>query len=159
MKIQLATGNLLFIFIKIIDFVLKICYYVRIIFRESFCMQLKESGEMYLETIFLLSKESAFVRSIDVCEYMGYSKPSVSRAVGLLKDGGYITVEKDGALKLTPLGEEIAQKTFERHTVLSAIFEKLGVNKETAAADACKIEHVISDETFFALKNHLEKNN
>lgn len=119
-------------------------------------MQLKESGEMYLETIHILNKKSGFVRSIDVCEYMGYSKPSVSRAVGLLKEGGYLTVSKNGALKLTELGQEIAEKTYERHIVLTELFEKLGVNRETATADACKIEHVISDETFSALKKHLE---
>lgn len=121
-------------------------------------MQLKESGEMYLETIYILNKKTGFVRSIDVCEHMGYSKPSVSRAVGLLKEGGYLTVSKDGALNLTELGQEIAEKTYERHTVLSALFEKLGVSRETAVADACKIEHVISDETFSALKKHLEYN-
>lgn len=119
-------------------------------------MQLKESGEMYLETIYVLNKKTGFVRSIDVCEHMGYSKPSVSRAVGLLKDGGYLTVGKDGSLNLTELGQEIAEKTFERHTVLSALFEKLGVSSESAVADACKIEHVISDETFSALKKHFK---
>lgn len=119
-------------------------------------MQLKESGEMHLETIYILNKKSGFVRSIDVCEYMGYSKPSVSRAVGLLKEGGYLTVSKNGALNLTELGLGIAEKTYERHIVLTELFEKLGVNGETAAADACKIEHVISDETFSALKKHLE---
>lgn len=119
-------------------------------------MQLKESGEMYLETIYILNKKSGFVRSIDVCEYMGYSKPSVSRAVRLLKEGGYLTVSKNGALNLTELGLEIAEKNYERHIVLTELFEKLGVNGETAAADACKIEHVISDETFSALKKHLE---
>ncbi|MEE0913255.1 MAG: metal-dependent transcriptional regulator [Ruminococcus sp.] len=119
-------------------------------------MQLKESGEMYLETIYVLNKKSGFVRSIDVCEHMGYSKPSVSRAVGLLKEGGYITVGKDGSLLLTELGREIAEKTFERHTVLSELFLRLGVSKETATADACKMEHVISDETFFALRKHLD---
>ncbi len=118
-------------------------------------MQLKESGEMYLETIYILSQKSNFIRSIDVCEEMGYSKPSVSRAMGLLKEGGYITVGTDGSLSLTKLGKDIAEKTYERHTVLSDIFIKLGVNAETAAADACKIEHVISDETFNALKKHL----
>ncbi len=118
-------------------------------------MQLKESGEMYLETIYILSQKSNYVRSIDVCEKMGYSKPSVSRAVGLLKEGGYLTVGVDGSLILTELGKEIAEKTYERHTVLTEIFSKLGVNAEIAAADACKIEHVISDETFAALKNHL----
>ena len=112
-------------------------------------MQLKESGEMYLETIYVLSKKSNYIRSIDVCEEMGYSKPSVSRAVGLLKEGGYLKVGDDGSLILTDLGRE-------RHTVLSKLFVMLGVNPETAAADACKMEHIISDETFAALKNHLE---
>ncbi len=122
-------------------------------------MKLKESGEMYLETIYVLCKNSNFVRSIDVCEKIGYSKPSVSRAVGLLKEGGYITVGDDGALNLTELGKEAAEKTFERHTVLTEFFTKLGVKKEIAAADACKIEHVISDETFSALKEYVEKIN
>lgn len=121
-------------------------------------MQLKESGEMYLETIYVLSKKQKFVRSIDVCDEMNYSKPSVSRAVGILKEGGYLTVGADGALMLTEAGLEIAERTYERHTVLSQIFELLGVDKEIAAADACKIEHVISNETFEALKNHLHKN-
>lgn len=117
-------------------------------------MQLKESGEMYLETIYVLSKKNPFVRAIDVGEYMGYSKPSVSRAMGLLKEGGYVTSDKEGHLKLTDLGTEVAEKTYDRHTTLSAYFEKLGVSKEVATADACKIEHVISDETFEAIKNH-----
>lgn len=120
-------------------------------------MILKESGEMYLETIYVLSKKSSYVRSIDVCEEMGYSKPSVSRAVGLLKDGGYLTVGSEGALKLTSLGREIAEKTYERHTVLSKLFINLGVSENSATADACKIEHVISDETFDALKKHLNE--
>ena len=113
-------------------------------------MQLKESGEMYLESIYVLSKEHPYVRSIDVGEYLGYSKPSVSRAMGLLKDGGYVTANSDGHLTLTDLGREVAEKTYERHTVLTALFRKL-------AADACKIEHVISDETFTALKHHAKK--
>ena len=117
-------------------------------------MQLKESGEMYLETIYVLSKKNPFVRAIDVGEYMGYSKPSVSRAMGLLKEGVYVTSDKEGHLKLTDLGTEVAEKTYDRHTTLSAYFEKLGVSKEVATADACKIEHVISDETFEAIKNH-----
>lgn len=117
-------------------------------------MQLKESGEMYLETIYVLSKKNPFVRAIDVGEYMGYSKPSVSIAMGLLKEGGYVTSDKEGHLKLTDLGTEVAEKTYDRHTTLSAYFEKLGVSKEVATADACKIEHVISDETFEAIKNH-----
>lgn len=120
-------------------------------------MQLKESGEMYLETIYVLSKKSSYVRSIDVCEEMNYSKPSVSRAVGILKEGGYLTVGNNGSLNLTNAGLEIAERTYERHTVLSQIFELLGVDKEIAVADACKIEHVISNETFEALKNHLHK--
>ena len=115
-------------------------------------MQLKESGEMYLETIYVLHKQKGFVRSIDVCEEMGYSKPSVSRAVGLLRDGGYLTVGKDGGLNLTDAGLEVAERTYERHTVLSELFMKLGVSEERAVADACKIEHVISAETFDALK-------
>lgn len=121
-------------------------------------MQLKESGEMYLETIYVLGKKSGYVRSIDVCEEMGYSKPSVSRAVGLLKEGGYLTVGAEGSLILTDLGLEIAERTYERHTVLSEFFTKLGVSEETATADACKIEHVISDETFSVLKDFLKNN-
>lgn len=120
-------------------------------------MKLKESGEMYLETIYVLSKKSSYVRSIDVCEEMGYSKPSVSRAVGLLKEGGYLSVGAEGSLHLTELGKEIAEKTYERHTVLSKFFMYLGVSEESAAADACKIEHVISDETFSALKSYLNE--
>lgn len=118
-------------------------------------MHLQESAEMYLETIYLLTKERSNVRSIDVAEHMGYSKPSVSRAVGLLKQGGYLTVDCDGFLSLTDEGNNVAQKIFERHTVLSRFFASLGVSSEVAAEDACKIEHIISDETFHAIKNHL----
>ncbi len=118
-------------------------------------MKLQESGEMYLETILILSKEKGTVRSIDVSEYMGYSKPSVSRAVGLLKNGGYIDVDKDGHLTLTEEGLYVANRTYDRHRVLSAFFESLGVSEETATEDACRIEHVISDETFAALKKHI----
>ncbi|MBU5461277.1 metal-dependent transcriptional regulator [Lachnoclostridium sp. MSJ-17] len=120
-------------------------------------MQLKESGEMYLETIYILSQRTGFVRSIDVCEEMGYSKPSVSRAVGILRDGGYITVAHDGGLHLTEAGLEVAVRTYERHTVLTEFFTKLGVDEETAANDACKIEHVISSSTFAALKKYLNE--
>ena len=120
-------------------------------------MQLKESGEMYLETIYVLSKRKGFVRSIDVVEEMGYSKPSVSRAMGILRDGGYITVGDNGGLNLTDAGLEVAERTYERHTVLSEFFMKLGVNEERAIADACKIEHVISSETFAAVKKHLKE--
>ncbi len=120
-------------------------------------MQLKESGEMYLETIYVLSQRKGFVRSIDVGEEMGYSKPSVSRAVGILRDGGYITVAHDGGLHLTEAGLEVARRTYERHTVLSEFFIKLGVDEETATNDACKIEHVISSSTFAALKKYLNE--
>ncbi len=117
-------------------------------------MQLQESGEMYLETIFVLSQTKPFVRSIDVVEYMGFSKPSVSRAVGLLKSGGFINVDGNGHLTLTDAGREIAEKTYERHTLLTELFVNLGVSEKTAAQDACRIEHVISDETFAAIKAH-----
>lgn len=118
-------------------------------------MHLQESAEMYLETIYLLSKQRTSVRSIDVAEHMGYSKPSVSRAVGLLKQGGYLVMDGDGFLSLTDEGRAVAEKVFERHTVLSQLFIRLGVNAEVAAEDACKIEHIISDETFAAIKNYL----
>ena len=119
-------------------------------------MALQESGEMYLETILILSKEKSAVRSIDISEHMGYSKPSVSRAVGLLKAGNYIVVEDDGHITLTPAGREIAEKIMARHTLLTDLLTSLGVSRETAANDACKMEHVISDETFEAIKNHLK---
>jgi Mn-dependent DtxR family transcriptional regulator len=118
-------------------------------------MSIHESGEMYLEAILILSKKNGFVRSIDVSEYLGYSKPSVSRAVGILKNGNYIVVEKDGSLSLTESGKEIAEKIFERHTVLSQLLIRLGVSEETATSDACKLEHAISDESFEAIKRHM----
>ena len=120
-------------------------------------MALHESAEMYLETIYELSQKQPSVRSIDVAETMGYSKPSVSRAVGLLKQGGYLLMDKDGFLTLTESGIQVARKIYERHTVLSKMLMALGVSKESAAEDACKIEHVISDETFDAIKNHLDQ--
>ena len=120
-------------------------------------MALQESGEMYLETILILSKEKGYVRSIDISEHMGYSKPSVSRAVGLLKSGNYITVEEDGHILLTDEGRQIAEKIMNRHTLLTRMLESLGVSREIAAADACKMEHVISDETFEAIKNHMQQ--
>ncbi len=116
-------------------------------------MSLQESGEMYLESIYVLLKKGAPIRSIDVCEYMGYSKPSVSRAVGLLKQGGYISVDSDGYLSLTDIGLETANKIYERHTILTNFLIKLGVDPETASNDACRIEHVISDKSFKAIKN------
>ncbi len=111
---------------------------------------------MYLETIYTLTREKANVRSIDICEYMGFSKPSVSRAVGLLKNGGFITVDKDGYITLTDIGTEIGEKIFTRHHILTRFFMWLGVDEETAASDACKIEHDISDASFEAIKKAME---
>ena len=119
-------------------------------------MNLQESGEMYLETILVLSRKISHVRSIDICEHMGFSKPSVSRAVGLLKSGGYINVDKDGYITLTDVGLDEANKIYERHKMLTAFLQAIGVTEETADNDACKIEHVISDETFLAMKKHVE---
>ena len=121
-------------------------------------VSLQESGEMYLETIYVLLKEKRGVRAIDVGEYMGYSKPSVSRALGILKSGGYVTVDKDGFLSLTEAGMEVAERTYTRHSVLTDVFVRLGVSPEQAAEDACRIEHVISDESFNALKKHIAGN-
>lgn len=118
-------------------------------------MALQESGEMYLETILILSKKSGFVRSTDISEYMGYSKPSVSRAMSVLRSGGYIVMDADNLISLTDSGRAVAEKIYDRHTVLSALLVKLGVSPETAAADACKMEHVISDETFNAMRRHM----
>ncbi len=116
--------------------------------------EIQESGEMYLETILVLSMDKPVVRSIDIAEHMGFSKPSVSRAVGILKSREYITVEDGGAIKLTRSGRDIAKKIYERHTVLTEYLEKLGVDKKTAADDACRIEHVISQKSFNAVKKH-----
>lgn len=120
-------------------------------------MALHESAEMYLETIYQLSQERACVRSVDVAEQMGYSKPSVSRAVGLLKQGGYLLMDNDGSLTLTEHGRAAAEKVYERHTVLTRLLVSFGVDETTAAEDACKIEHVISDTSFDAIKQHLAK--
>ena len=118
-------------------------------------MELHESGEMYLEAILVLGQKSGFVRSVDVSEYLGYSKPSVSRAMGILRSGGYVVVDQDGGLSLTRTGREIAEKIFERHTLLSQLLMALGVPAGTAIADACRMEHAISDESFQALKRHM----
>ena len=118
-------------------------------------MILQESGEMYLETIYILTKSNPAVRSIDVGEYMGFSKPSVSRAVGLLREGGYLLMYSDGSLTLTDIGREIAEKIYERHTVISEFLAMLGVDSETAGEDACRIEHVISDTSLNAIKEYL----
>ena len=119
-------------------------------------MALQESGEMYLEAIYVLSQKSPAVHSVDVAEYLGYSKPSGSRAVGLLKNGGYLTVE-GGHLTLTREGKEVGRKIFERHKVLTRCLMALGVDVATAAEDACRLEHAISDTSFAAIKAHLEK--
>ena len=120
-------------------------------------MHLLESGEMYIETIHVLSKKGGVVRSVDVSEHMGVSKPSVSRAIGLLKEGGYVLMARDGALTLTEAGVEVANKIYERHRVITALLTALGVDPEIAADDACRIEHHISDESFEALKRHAEQ--
>lgn len=117
-------------------------------------MTVRESGEMYLEAILVLAKKSGYVRSIDVSEYLGYSKPSVSRAMGILREGGYILMEKDGAITLTDSGKKLAETIYERHTVLSELLIRLGVDEKTATDDACRIEHVISDESFQGIKQY-----
>ena len=118
-------------------------------------MALQESGEMYLESILILSRTKNYVRSIDISEHMGYSKPSVSRAVGLLKSGNYITVDSEGHIQLTPSGRAVAEGILSRHRVITELLIRLGVDQEVASADACKMEHVISEETFQAIKNHM----
>ena len=111
---------------------------------------------MYLESIHVLLQKKSAVRSVDISEYMGYSKPSVSRAVGLLKNGGYILVDKNGYITLTETGLAIANKIYQRHTLISSMLIKLGVDPEIAAEDACKIEHAISDESFEAIRKYIE---
>ena len=118
---------------------------------------MQESGEMYLETIYVLSQSSNEVRAIDVGEQLGYSKPSVSRGMGLLKSDGLVITDERGFIKLTPEGEEKAKRIYERHQILSKILEDLGVDEKTATEDACRIEHYISEETFNAIKAHLKK--
>ena len=120
-------------------------------------MELHESGQMYLESIHVLLQRSTQVRAIDVGEYLGYSKPSVSRALGILKKGGFLVVEDDGSLRLTQRGKEEAEKLYERHTVLSALLMSLGVDEETATEDACRIEHVLSDKSFDAIQNYIQR--
>ena len=120
-------------------------------------MALQESGEMYLESIYVLSKTADGVHAIDVCEHLGYSKPSVSRAMSILRRDGYITVDESSHIHLTESGLEVAARIFERHTILTSFLKSLGVQEDVASADACKIEHVISDESFEAIKNSFEK--
>ena len=121
-------------------------------------MHIQESGEMYLETILLLSKRNGRVRSIDVVEHMGYSKPSVSRAIGILRKAGYIEVDENGYITLTAEGTAVAERIYERHRVLTKFFIALGVEDEVASEDACKVEHTVSDQTFEAIKRFVDKN-
>ena len=120
------------------------------------CMELHESGEMYLETILILKNKFGYVRSIDIANEMGVSKPSVSRAVALLKDNGYISFDPNGMILLTDTGKAVAEKIYERHTVLTKYFIAIGVSEDVASKDACRIEHIISDETFNILKERLK---
>lgn len=119
-------------------------------------MRLQESGEMYLETILILSRKQSVVRAVDVGDFMGFSKPSVSRAIGLLKSGGYVTVTENGHLSLTECGMEVAEKIYERHYMLTEFLIRLGVDPGQATEDACKMEHDISDASFEAIKKHFE---
>ena len=120
-------------------------------------MALHESAEMYLETIYQLSMEQHSVRSIDVAESLNYSRASVSRAVGLLKKDGYLEMDEDGFLNLTELGKSTAEKIYERHMILTAALKALGVDEESAAEDACRIEHIISDKSLAAIKAHMKQ--
>ncbi|MBQ8162928.1 MAG: metal-dependent transcriptional regulator [Clostridia bacterium] len=120
-------------------------------------MILQESGEMYIETIYVLNQKKGFVRAIDICEYRGFSKPSVSRAMSNLKEGGYIVVGKDGGITLTDEGVKVAKKIYERHSTLSKVLVMIGVDPETAADDACKIEHIISEQTFQKIKEFSDR--
>lgn len=120
-------------------------------------MSLYESGEMYLESILVLTKQGKDIRAIDLCDYMGYSKPSVSRAIGILKKSGHVAVAKDGHITLTSEGKAVAEKIYERHKILTQFLIKIGVTPEIASDDACKIEHHISDESLDAIKKMLEE--
>lgn len=120
-------------------------------------MKIQESAENYLETILMLQKVKPSVRSIDIVNELGFSKPSVSIAMKNLRNNGYILTDSDGYITLTPSGKEIAEKMYERHTFLSALLISLGVDPQTAAEDACRIEHVISVKSFEAIKNHVNK--
>ena len=122
-------------------------------------MHLQESGEMYIETIYVLSQSSNFVRAIDVGERMGFSKPSVSRALKILRENGYITVDAKGGITLTSVGKEVAERMYERHHVIASLLVKIGVDPESATEDSCKIEHVISEETFDKIKELLPRLN
>ncbi len=121
-------------------------------------MAIRESGEDYLETILILHKRTGFVRSIDVANELGYSKPSISRAVGILKSYGYIEVKPGGQIILTESGKEKAESVYGRHLLLRKFLtETLGVSEENAEEDACRIEHILSEETYTKLKSFIEK--
>lgn len=120
-------------------------------------MKLQESGEMYLETILVLKKRFGYVRSIDIAHELNFSKPSVSRAISLLRENDYVTFDPNGMILLTDKGLAVAEKIYERHNVLTSCLIALGVSKENASADACRIEHVISDESFAKIKEHISK--
>lgn len=119
-------------------------------------MKIQESAENYLETILMLKEERGAVRSIDIVRHMNFSKPSVSRAMSLLRENGYVTMDKDGYIELTDSGMEIASTIYERHCLLTSWLTRLGVSPETAAADACRMEHALSPETFQKLKEHIQ---
>ena len=120
-------------------------------------MHLQESGEMYIETIYVLSQSSGFVRAVDVGERMGFSKPSVSRALKILRENGYITVDTKGGITLTKAGRDVAERMYERHHVISSLLMKIGVDPDIAIEDSCKIEHVISEDTFNKIKELASK--
>ena len=120
-------------------------------------MRLHESGEMYIETIYVLTRERPAVRAIDVGEHMGFSKPSVSRALHILKNGGYVSVSPEGYLSLTDAGLAVAEKIYARHELLKSFLLSIGVEESVAAEDACRMEHALSDASFEALKAHLKK--
>lgn len=120
-------------------------------------MKVQESAENYLEAILVLQHQKGSVRSIDVAHYTGFSKPSISRAVGLLRDNGYVSIDENGLLCLTESGREIAETIYERHTLLSDLLIQIGVSPETAVQDACRIEHVISPEAFDKIKEFAQK--
>jgi len=122
-------------------------------------MKIHESAENYLETILILKNRNGSVRSIDIANELNYTKPSISRAMSLLKDNVYITMEKDGLITLTEEGLSIAERMFERHQLLSRFLISLGIDDDVAVADACRMEHVISEETFGKIKAFILENN
>ena len=123
--------------------------------RQVKLMKLQESGEMYLETILILKERFGYVRAIDIAHELNFSKPSVSRAISLLRENDYVTFDPNGMILLTEKGQEMAEKIYERHNVLTQCLMALGISEETAAADACRMEHIISEETFTKLKEHM----